>query len=178
MEIALNSSINRFSYVQSGSVLWNVEIGSFCSIARAVSIGLAAHPISMVSTSPVFYDDKVPLPHIFVEGSYFSESIPRTIVGSDVWIGEGVKILAGVTIGDGVIIGAGSVVTRNLPAYSVCVGVPCKPIRKRFSANCEKRIAASAWWNWSVDKLLNNVNFFHDPDIFADKFWQNENNLN
>jgi acetyltransferase-like isoleucine patch superfamily enzyme len=35
----------------------------------------------------------------------------------------------GVTVGEGCVIGSGSVVTRDMPAWTVCAGVPCRPIR-------------------------------------------------
>lgn len=55
------------------------------------------------------------------------------IVESDVWIGRNVTILAGVTIGRGCTIGAGAVVTRSMPPYTVCVGVPAKPIKFKWT---------------------------------------------
>ena len=55
----------------------------------------------------------------------------KTVIGSDVWIGAGARILGGVEIGDGCVIGAGAVVTKSLPAYSVAVGVPATVIRTR-----------------------------------------------
>lgn len=50
-------------------------------------------------------------------------------VGSDVWFGGGVSVLPGVTIGDGAVIGAGSVVTRDVPAYTLAAGNPCRILR-------------------------------------------------
>ena len=50
-------------------------------------------------------------------------------IGNNVWIGANACILSGVTIGDGAIIGANSVVTHDVPAYSVAVGVPAKVIK-------------------------------------------------
>lgn len=47
------------------------------------------------------------------------------------WIGANSVITAGVKVGDGCVIGAGSVVTKDLPPYSVCVGVPAKFLRNR-----------------------------------------------
>jgi acetyltransferase-like isoleucine patch superfamily enzyme len=55
-------------------------------------------------------------------------------IGSDVWMGGHVKVLAGVTIGRGAVIGAGSVVTRDVPPYAVAVGVPAKVIAYRPGA--------------------------------------------
>lgn len=52
------------------------------------------------------------------------------VVGDDCWIGGHVVILAGVTIGDGVTIGAGSVVTKDIPSWSVAVGNPARVIKK------------------------------------------------
>lgn len=172
VQISLSTLIDRYSYVQSGTVIWNAEIGPFCSIARNVTIGLAAHPTSMVSTNPVFYDNNVPLPHTFVREVYFKDAVPRTFIGADVWIGEGVKILAGVSIGNGSIIGAGSIVTKDIPQYSIAVGSPCKPIRKRFPDHIEKKIALSAWWEWSDEYLLENAMLFHKTKNFVEMMKQ------
>ncbi len=54
-----------------------------------------------------------------------------TRIGDDVWLGAGVIVLGGVTIGDGCVVGAGSVVTKDLPPYSISVGVPASPRSKR-----------------------------------------------
>ena len=52
-------------------------------------------------------------------------------VGNDVWLGVRVVVTAGVTIGDGCIVGAGAVVTKDLPANSVAVGVPARVVAGR-----------------------------------------------
>ena len=53
------------------------------------------------------------------------------IIGDDVWLGANVVVLPGVKIGDGAIVGSGSVVTKDIEAYSVVVGIPAKEIKKR-----------------------------------------------
>lgn len=50
-------------------------------------------------------------------------------IEDDCWIGAGAQILPGVTIHRGCTIGAGAVVTRDVPAYSLAVGVPARVIR-------------------------------------------------
>jgi len=50
-------------------------------------------------------------------------------IGKNVTIGANVCIIGDITIGDNVIIGAGSVVTKNIPSYSVCAGNPAKVIK-------------------------------------------------
>ena len=51
-------------------------------------------------------------------------------IGVNCWLGAGVIVLPGVTIGDGSVIGAGSVVTHDIPAGVVAVGVPCRVLRE------------------------------------------------
>ena len=52
------------------------------------------------------------------------------IIGRNVWVGAKATILKGVTIGDDAVIGAGAVVTRDIPARAVAVGVPARVIRR------------------------------------------------
>jgi len=57
--------------------------------------------------------------------------LPAAItIGHNVWIGGSVTITPGVTIGDNSIIGAGSVVTHDIPADTIAVGNPCRPLRR------------------------------------------------
>jgi len=65
---------------------------------------------------------------IMDQGSYSEGPV---IIGEDVWLGAGVIVLDGVRIGRGSIIGAGSVVTREIPEYSVAVGVPARVVGTR-----------------------------------------------
>lgn len=54
----------------------------------------------------------------------------QIIIADEVWIGANCVVLGGVTIGKHSIVGAGSVVTKNIPPYSVAVGNPAKVIRR------------------------------------------------
>jgi acetyltransferase-like isoleucine patch superfamily enzyme len=52
-------------------------------------------------------------------------------IGSDSWLGAGCVVLDGATVGEGCVIGALSLVRGVLPAYSVCVGRPARPVGER-----------------------------------------------
>lgn len=59
----------------------------------------------------------------------YEYAYPITIE-DDVWLGSGVHIMPGITIGRGCVIGAGSIVTKDIPPYSLAVGNPCHVIRE------------------------------------------------
>lgn len=52
-------------------------------------------------------------------------------IGNDIWIGSRVTILPGVNVGDGAIIGTGSVVTKDVPPYTIVGGNPAKVLKSR-----------------------------------------------
>jgi len=57
--------------------------------------------------------------------------VKPVIVGNDVWVGAGSFILRGVTIGDGAVVAANSVVTEDVPPYTVVAGSPARVIKQR-----------------------------------------------
>ena len=63
-------------------------------------------------------------------GKNFVQKERRITIGNDVWLGAGVIVLPEIAIGEGSIIGAGSIVTKNVPPYSVAVGNPARVIKK------------------------------------------------
>ncbi|AFY99676.1 acyltransferase [Calothrix sp. PCC 6303] len=79
--------------------------------------------------------------HIFSDPTIAIAAQGVTRVGitieDDCWLGHAVTVLDGVTIGKGSVIGAGSVVTKNIPPYSVAIGVPAKVIKKRINSGKE-----------------------------------------
>lgn len=117
-----------FNYPEFGDKL---IIGKFCSIASQTKfiMGSANHRISSVTTYPF---------NVF--GGAWQENTPDhlsqlpfkgdIIIGNDVWIGRECIIMPGAKIGDGAIIGAYSVVTKDVPPYSVVGGNPARIIKK------------------------------------------------
>jgi serine O-acetyltransferase len=53
------------------------------------------------------------------------------VLGNDIDLGAGAKVIGGVTIGDGVRVGANAVVVHDVPAGATVVGIPAKPVRQR-----------------------------------------------
>lgn len=148
----VNSSIGRYTYTCYDDEIVNCEIGQFCSISDEVVIGGAEHPMSWVSTSPVFQNVKHSGPkRKFSEFDF--EGIKRTVIGNDVWIGRRAIIKAGVTVGDGAVIGSGSVVTKAIPPYAIVGGVPAKILKYRFDDETIKELLQSEWWNLSEEEL-------------------------
>jgi virginiamycin A acetyltransferase len=89
------------------------------------------------------------------------------VIGNDVWIGQGARILPGACIGDGVIVGAGAVVQGVIPPYSVVVGNPAKVSRMRFSRADAARLQALAWWDWPIELILEQEAIIMAGDVDA-----------
>ena len=65
------------------------------------------------------------------DGSFYNFEYAKPITIKDnCWLASNVVVCGGVTIGEGCVIGAGSVVTRDIPPYSLAAGNPCRVIRK------------------------------------------------
>jgi len=60
---------------------------------------------------------------------YVNSRKGKITIGNDAWLGTGAVILPDVTIGEGAVVGANSVVTRDVPPYTIVAGIPAKKIR-------------------------------------------------
>ena len=107
--------------IQAYSVLVGVCDGGEITIGNGVRI--APH-VMIFAANHIFADTDVP---IYKQGV---EKAP-IVIEDDVWIAGKVMITAGVRIGRGSVIGAGTVVTEDIPAWSVAVGVPARVIKSR-----------------------------------------------
>lgn len=161
----IHTEMGRYSYCGYQCKLINCRVGSFCSIADRVCVGLATHPISWVSTSPAFHRGRGSVPKTLAALDY-DASPACTQIGNDVWIGEGVFIKAGITVGNGAVIGMGSVVTHDVPPYAVVAGNPAKIIKMRFSKEIIQSLEASKWWELSIAQLKEYAPLFDAPEKF------------
>ena len=89
-----------------------VKLGDFCLLGPGVSIYTAGHPVHPAMRN-------------------FNHTYAADVqIGDNVWIGGNVVICPGVKIGSNSVIGAGSVVTKDIPSWTVAAGNPCKVIRE------------------------------------------------
>jgi serine O-acetyltransferase len=70
--------------------------------------------------------------HVTIGGRGGFEHVP--IIGNDVFIGAGAKILGPITIGDGATIGANAVVLQDVPEHSVAAGIPARIIKRNVQS--------------------------------------------
>jgi len=138
-------SIGKYSYVNSGSSIENCTIGNYCSISSGVWICPFEHAIRNRSTHP------------FANNA--DKRKPVTI-GNDVLISLNAIILSGVNIANGAVIAAGAVVTKDVLPYEIVGGVPAKHIGWRFDEVERDMIEKTAWWNYDLDTLKANSDFF------------------
>ena len=164
------------------------KIGRYCSINGTARIW-NNHSLDCVTTHPMldyrmFYSwDKQEKREEYqkkygkyfnnapFENSYIRDNRPVEI-GNDVWIGANVIILPGVIIGDGAVLAAGAVVTKDVEPYAIVGGVPAKTIRYRFPKEIVDAFLKIKWWDWSIDKIEENIELFYQPEKFCEKFWE------
>nr|WP_274690114.1 Vat family streptogramin A O-acetyltransferase [Spartinivicinus sp. A2-2] len=140
-------------------------IGKFCAIAKDVTFIMngANHKTSGFSTYPF---------QIF--GNGWEKAMPKegelpykgdTIIENDVWVGYNSTIMPGVKAGNGSIIASKSVVTNDVPAYSIVGGNPAKVIKFRFDDSTINELLKIAWWDWDAEKITANLEAIVDCNL-------------
>lgn len=111
----------------------NVFIGDFAHIAADLRIGNNSIFGSGLTISGGDHLFAVKGKSIRFLSAPNRENVRRIIIEDEVWCGSNVTILRGVRVGIGSVIGAGSVVSRDVPPFTLNVGNPCHPIKILFS---------------------------------------------
>ena len=132
--IGHGSHIGRGTVISTHNHNSKIKIGKNCSIGfyndfygqGGLELGdyvLTASNVCILTSNHGFVDVNTPIK--MQESSY-----AKTSIGDSTWLGYNVIVLAGVKIGKHCVIGAGSVVTKDIPDYSVAVGNPCRVIKQ------------------------------------------------
>jgi virginiamycin A acetyltransferase len=129
-------------------------IGKFCQIASGARFIMngANHSLDGFSTYPF----KV-FGGAWADAPLDSVSKGDTVIGNDVWIGQGATFMPGVRIGDGAIIASGSLVSKDVAPYTIVGGNPAREIRTRFDEKTIQVLLALKWWQWDVQKITQHV---------------------
>ncbi len=121
--------LGKYCYLGDNSRIWSaksIEIGERVLISHDVNIfDSLTHPINHKLRHLQFVEI---LTKGFPKNIYLNEQ--SIIINNDVWIGAKSIILKGVTVGEGAIVGAGSVVTKDVPPYTIVAGNPAQIIRE------------------------------------------------
>jgi acetyltransferase-like isoleucine patch superfamily enzyme len=111
IRIGDESTVGEFTYINA---MESITLGRKVLIAPSCHITDANHNIE--KDSPILEQGRRAAP---------------IVIGDDVWIGAGAKILSGVSIGQGAVVGAGAVVTKDVDAYAIVVGIPARQVGTR-----------------------------------------------
>lgn len=147
--IGFRTRINGPSYIDK------CNIGKYCAIGGRLVVRSSNHYVNYANMQDHFQRSTLKS-RTFVSGKCDKD----IVIGNGVWIGDSVIILPEVEVGDGCVIGAGSIVTKDIPPYSIAVGNPARVIKKRFSDDIIDFFKDIEWWNWDSEKIERNKFIF------------------
>lgn len=169
--LMIESRFGDYSYTAGDVDMIYTEVGKFCSIASHVRINPGNHPMHRVTQHHMTYRRRMFGMGEADDADFFAwRRAHKCTVGHDVWIGHGVTIMPGVSIGTGAVIGAGAVVTKNVGDYEIAVGVPARPVRKRFDDEIAAKLLTIAWWDWDDAVLRARFDDLLDMPTFIEKY--------
>lgn len=161
-----NISVGKYTYgylnVHDFATGDSLKIGNFCSIADDVHFYLGGdHNFHTLSTYPFKKNILFNVPESISKGNI--------IIKDDVWIGSRTIVMSGVTIGQGSIIAAGSVVTKDVPPYTIVGGVPAKEIKTRFNMDTIKTLLQIDLAKLDKDKITINQELLYQDLTLIDQ---------
>ena len=166
-----NCLLDDYAYVQPYCDLMSADIGKFANIASMVRINPGFHPMEYPTLHHFTYRPTMYGMADADEADFFAwRRRQRVVIGHDTWIGHGAVIMPGVRIGNGAVVGSNSVVTKDVPPYTIVGGVAAKVIRQRFPRAIADALDATAWWDWDHDTLTERLPDFKDMRGFLAKY--------
>lgn len=163
-----HSTIGDYSYCDRGADIANASVGKFANIASLCRIGPTDHPMERAALHHFTYRSADLWDDAEDDAGFFDRRrARRSEIGHDTWIGHGAVIRPAVTVGHGAVVGAMAVVTRDVEPYTIVVGAPAKPMRRRCPPEIAERLIALAWWDWSHERLRAALEDFRALDAAA-----------
>jgi virginiamycin A acetyltransferase len=151
-------ALSRGAGLKPGLLPKGSVIGNFSCFGTGFQILRRNHTFMRFSQHPMFFNKFLG----WVAYDTIDEVHQNPLhIGSDVWCGLNVTICPGCReIGDGAILGARSVVTRDVPPFTIVAGNPARIIRKRYSPEVEAVVAASKWWRRPLPEIMEHFDLF------------------
>ncbi len=156
--------VGQYSYGSLKLIAYNPQgkdqliIGNFVSISSDVYFFLDENHQTETATT-------FPLKSVLLGIPSPDDSISKgsIIIEDEVWIGNSVRVLSGVRIGKGAIVATGSVVTKDIPPYSVAGGIPAKVIKYRFSDAVIGKLLKCNLVSLPKEVIKKNIEVFYKP---------------
>ena len=172
-------SLGKKSYIGGISLEINnvttkasILIGNFSSISWAIVLTLGLngeHDYHKLTSYPMDWSFGWEIP---------TELAPpmnnlQVSIGNDVWIGRGSILKCTnpekpLVIGDGAVIASDSVVVKSVPPYAIVGGNPAQIIKYRFSDKIIESLLRIKWWDWDIDKIHDNFQYFNRIEEFVE----------
>ena len=172
-------SLGKKSYIGGISLEINnvttkasILIGNFSSIAWEIVLTLGLngeHDYHKLTSYPMDWSFGWEIP---------TELAPpmnnlQVSIGNDVWLGRGCILKCTnpdkpLVIGDGAVIASDSVVVKSVPPYAIVGGNPAQVIKYRFSDKIIESLLRIKWWDWDIDKIHDNFQYFNRVEEFVE----------
>ena len=155
--------IDKDSYITSARVitaldmrfsdkLYNLQIGKYSAVAEGIKFYIDLdHDYKSVFQGCIseFKNEDINSQYMFKK-----KRKGEIIIGNDCWIGNNATIMNGVVVHDGAVVAAESVVTKDVPPYTIVGGNPAKVLKKRFDDEIIDALRIIRWWDWDSRKLI------------------------
>jgi len=168
-----NVVIDDYSYTGQFCFAQNANIGKFSNIAAMVRIGPTDHPMERPTQHHFTYRRRMYGFSDEDDNQFFERRKNRiTTIGHDTWIGHGAIIMPEVKIGNGAVVGSGAIVTKDVEPYTIVVGMPAIPVKKRFSDEIIVKLEQIKWWDWPYEKIKESFgDFLLNIELFVEKHY-------
>ena len=167
----INYQVNLAARLEAGGKGHRIVLGNFVSMSwkTLFEMGLNAYHATYNTTH---------YPGTTLDWKISTNFYPpydgcKILIGNDVWIGRGCIFKSNnpekpLVIGDGAVIAADSVVVKNVPPYAIVGGNPAQIIKYRFSDKIIEKLLRIKWWDWDIDKIHDNFQYFNRVEEFVE----------